>query len=597
VARQADNLVELLGQSIRRYAHRPLYGTKREGSWQWTTYMEFEEQVRAFRAVLADQGIGAGDRVAIVSDNRLEWAVAAYATYGLGAAFVPMYEAQRPEEWKFILADSGARIALAAGEATYEHLQAMKPEVAGLRGVFGLDLPSDHPSAYRRWLAWGTERPRDAVPVAPHTPCGLIYTSGTTGPPKGVVLSHRNITSNVHAVQCLFPIDPSDRSLSFLPWAHSFGQTVEVHTLIHLGFSAALNDDIAHLIDNLREVQPTILVAVPRIFNRLHERVVLEMQRRPAAVRRLFERGLQAASRRNQGESLGPVARLGLSMDERWIFSRVRERLGGRLRFAISGSAALDREVAEFIDALGIDVYEGYGLTETSPIVAANYPGHRRLGSVGPPIPGVRVDIDTSVTGAEEEGELIVYGPNVMQGYHNRPEDNARAFTSDGGFRTGDLGRFDRNGYLHITGRLKEQYKLSNGKYVMPAPLEEKLKLSPLIDNVMLFGDNKPYNVALVVPSEQMLEAWAQRRGIELGDPRTDPRVHEWITAELERHSASFKSYEKPRNHLITLENFTTENGMLTPTLKLRRRNVLARYGQALEALYQQSPPTFEAAS
>jgi long-chain acyl-CoA synthetase len=255
----------------------------------------------------------------------------------------------------------------------------------------------------------------------------------------------------------------------------------------------------------------------------------------------------------------------------------------------VSGSAALSKEVAEFVAAIGIDVYEGYGLSEASPVVSSNYPGASKIGSVGKPFPSVRVVIDRDATGDAVNGEIVIYGDNVMQGYHNRPEENAQAFTADGGLRTGDMGHLDADGFLFITGRIKEQYKLENGKYTVPSPLEEDLKLSPFITNVMLYGDNKPFNVALVVPDMQSLERWAKQQGKPLGDPTTDPKILALLQSELDKHSQHFKGYERPKRLLVTLEDFTIENGILTPSLKIKRREVVKRYGSALEALYAKS--------
>src|SRR5690606_12759594 len=267
----------------------------------------------------------------------------------------------------------------------------------------------------------------------------------------------------------------------------------------------ALNDDITAIVSNLAEVRPTILIAVPRIFNRIYDSVNQQMQSKPKPIQRLFETGLAVAKKRSLGQPVGTLEGVAASLAERLIFSKVRQRFGGRLKLVISGSAALNKDVAEFIDALGIMVYEGYGLSETSPVVSVNYPGHRKIGSVGPVIPNVKVVIDESQTEEPGEGEIIVYGPNVMKGYHNRPEETAAVMLDDGGFRTGDLGMLDKEGYLYITGRIKELYKLENGRYVAPAALEEELKVSPYISNVVLYGANIPYNTALVTPSMDAL--------------------------------------------------------------------------------------------
>jgi long-chain acyl-CoA synthetase len=307
---------------------------------------------------------------------------------------------------------------------------------------------------------------------------------------------------------------------------------------------------------------------VPKIFNRIYNGVQKQVADKPAFARKLFAAGMAAAKKKRGTEPLeaGEVMRLWAA--DRLIFSKIRKKFGGRLRFAVSGGAALAREVAEFIDALGIEVYEGYGLTETSPIVSANFPGSRKIGSVGKPIAGVRVAI-------AENGEIVVAGPNVMAGYHNRPEATAEVIDPDGTFRTGDMGMLDGDGFLFITGRIKEQYKLENGKYVVPSPLEEQLKLSPFILNAMIHGDNRPYNVALIVPDPQA------------ADGKDERELRELIAAEIKRCSAGFKGYEKVQEFAVIAEDFTQENGMLTPTLKLKRRNVLARWGEVIESLYR----------
>ena len=279
-------------------------------------------------------------------------------------------------------------------------------------------------------------------------------------------------------------------------------------------------------------------------------------------------------------------------MADRVVFAKIRAKFGGRLKYAFSGGAALSREVGEFIDGLGITVYEGYGLTETSPIATANRPSGHRLGSVGQPIPGVKIVIDKSASSDPAHGEIIVYGPNVMKGYHNRKAENDAVFTEDGGFRTGDLGYLDDDGFLYITGRIKEQYKLENGKYVAPAPLEEELKLSPLIANIMVYGENHVFNVALVVPEMEGLKAWAKEQGIAAGSDEellSDKRVVEHLQAEVDKHSAEFKSFERVKKMALIAEDFTTQNDMLTPKLSLKRREVLARYRPKLEALYAEA--------
>lgn len=586
MARSFKNLVDLYEQSCSDFADRELFGTKGDGNWNFITYAAFRAKVDDFRGGLAKLGIGAGDRVAIVADNCIEWAVAAYATYGLRAAFVPMYEAQTPDEWIFILNDCAAKLVIASKPAIFETLLRRRVEVPSIQHVLGIQLPQEEARSFASVEQSGANAPVPSEHPAPGEIAGFIYTSGTTGMPKGVVLTHGNFCANVNAINIVFPMSPDDRSLAFLYWAHAYGQTSELHSLLSQGLSMAINDEVLNLVNNLSEVRPTVLIAVPRIFNRIYDGINKQMAEKPAPIRALFRNGIAAATRRSRGESLGPFASLALALADALIFRKVRARMGGRLRLAVSGSAALSKDVAEFVDALGIDVFEGYGLSEASPVVSTNYPGNRKIGSVGKPLPGVRVVIDTEVTNDPVNGEIVVYGDIVMQGYHNRPEENAQTFTADGGLRTGDMGRLDADGYLYITGRIKEQYKLENGKYVVPSPLEEQLKLSPFIANVMIYGENKPHNVAVVVPDPQTLERWAKEQGKSLGDAAKDPEVKKLLQSEIDKQAATFKSYERPKGLLVVNEDFTLENGILTPSLKIKRRAVIAKYGKALEALY-----------
>lgn len=587
MAEQFRNLVELCERSCAKYADRPLYGTKEDGAWTWTTYREFHELVDRLRGGLASLGVGKGDRIAIIADNRVEWAVAAYATYGLEAEFVPMYQAQRPKEWQFILNDCAARVVFAANRVVFDAIGAMRSDLRALTHVIGLEGPASDSSTYASLLNVGAKAPVPARSPDPKSISGFIYTSGTTGKPKGVMLSHENIASNLTALHEVFTFEPEDRSLSFLPWAHAYGQTGEVHGMLSMGCSVAINDKVENLIANLAEVKPTILLAVPRIFNRIYDTVSQQIAARPGFLQSIIRGGIQGAIKRAHGEKVGAIEGLELAFDERAIFAKIREKFGGRLKYAISASATLGKDVGDFIDAIGLPVYEGYGLTETSPIVTVNLPGRKRLGSVGRPLPGVRLHVDTSVGLHPMQGEIVVYGPNVMVGYHNRPEENEKALMKDGGFRTGDLGYVDEDGYLYITGRIKELYKLENGKYVMPAPLEEELKLSPYIANVMIYGDGKPANMALVVLAEGPVRKWAEDEGITLStDLANDAKVRALIGSELELHAKDFKGFEKPKHFVLITEDFTMQNGLLTPTLKLKRRDVLARYDNLIHGLY-----------
>ncbi|HEY6078232.1 MAG TPA: long-chain fatty acid--CoA ligase [Polyangiaceae bacterium] len=582
-----SDLVSMWERCTTRFADRPLFAEKQGEGWVWHTYADVAQRVDAFRGALSALGVTRGDRVALISDNRLEWAITVHATLSLGAIYVPMYESQTHDDWRFILRDSQAKLVFGATREIFGVLEGLQPGIPTLEHVRCFDGAEQEPASFAALLAAGRIAPRVLrVKPAPGETAGFIYTSGTTGEPKGVVLTHKNFCSNVNALSDLFPLGPEDRSLAFLPWAHAFGQTAEFFLLPALGLSLAINDEVAKLVANLPDVKPTVLVAVPRIFNRIYDGVNQQMRDKPKPIQALFHAGIRAATRRSRGGTLGLGETLALKAADKLIFKKVRQKFGGRLRLVVSGSAALSKEVAEFIDALGIEVYEGYGLTETSPVVSVNTPGNRKIGSVGKALPGVRIVIDTQVTGDPRNGEIVVHGDNLMQGYHGRPEENAKIFTADGGLRTGDMGFVDEDGYLFITGRIKEQYKLETGKYVVPSPLEEELKLSPYIGNVMIYGANRPYNVALVVLDPTNLAKWAEREGVTLGDPTQNPKVRELIKAELERCAKDFRSYERPKAFALLSEDFTAGNGMLTPKMSVRRNRVIEHYSAVLDGLY-----------
>jgi long-chain acyl-CoA synthetase len=588
------SLVDVLDNSLKRYSNLELFGTKIADQWRYVTYAEFGKWVEQMRGGLASLGVEKGDKIGIISNNRVEWAVVAYGTYTRGAVIVPMYESQLEKDWEFIVRDSELKVLFVANQAILEKVKDFPSKIPSLKRLALLADAANGTvagaSTYRELLQKGAAAPVETAHPEASDMASLLYTSGTTGNPKGVVLSHGNVVSNVLAVQTNLPIADGDRSLSFLPWAHSFGHTCELHILISIGASTGICDSNDKIVGYLAEVKPTVLFAVPRIFNRIFAGVEKQMESKPAPIRSLFRAGLRIAAKKRAGEQVGVLESAALSLADKLVFSKIRAKFGGNLKYAVSGAAALAREVGDFVDGLGITVYEGYGLTETSPIVSCNVPGHRKLGSVGRPIPGVRVVIDTQVTSDPKNGEIIVYGPNVMQGYYKNKEETDAVFTPDGGFRTGDMGYLDDDNYLYITGRIKEQYKLENGKYVVPSPLEELVKLSPFVSNLMIYGDNKPFNVALIVANFDAVKEWAKGHGVgakEAKDLLTDPKVRQKFREELDRVCADFKGYERIRNFALIGEDFTLENDMLTPKLSVKRRNVLQRWQKEIDQLYR----------
>jgi long-chain acyl-CoA synthetase len=584
------NLIEMLENSRQRYGDRPLYGTKRDGVYEWTTYEQFVGKVDALRAGLASLGVSSGDKVAIICKNTEEWAVSAYATYGLCAQHIPMYESQMAKEWEYIIRDCGAKVLLAANSIVFEQTRDFPQKIEALEHVVLLTGSADGDvTTYKDLLEIGRANPVKAQQPESESPMGMIYTSGTTGNPKGVILSHRNLIFECSVVLPLLGMTKDDRSLAFLPWAHVFGQVAEVHGLISSGGSAGLIDDVNTLIEELGVVKPSMFFAVPRVYNRIYDRLRGQMKEKPGFIRSLFYGGLKQAKREREGEKLGFLDNLTLTLARKIIFKKILNRFGGNLRIAVSGASALSPAVAEFVNDIGISVYEGYGLSENTAALSVNYPGVRRFGSVGKPLPGVRIEIDKAVEGSkEEDGEVLAYGENIMLGYHNLPDKTKESINEEGGLRTGDLGHFDADGYLYITGRVKEQYKLENGKYVAPAPLEESLKLSAYIEQVLLYGFNRPHNVALIVVAISVLEQYAEDLGISgSGESMlNEPRIRQLFKEQLERYGKDFKSFEQPKNFALLSEEWTIDNGLLTPTLKLKREVVESQFKAQIEDLF-----------
>ncbi len=591
--RKYKDLCELFESSVRRFADRPLFGTREARGFHWLSYRDFESRVTLLRAALHMRGIARGDRVAIIAPNGVDWATVAFATYTAGGVLVPVYPYQRYDDWLDVLRDASPRFVfthdLESAAAVHgwrselpEDLQLVCMAGRTIQGAMSLDELTERALSH-------------SVPIQRPDPkdlCTLIYTSGTSGRAKGVQLSHANIAAELNDMNRIFPVTEQDRSLSFLPWAHAFGQVVELYGLFSMGASLAIAPNEDEIIKSLQEVKPTLLFSVPKLFNRLYDTLQERIRHDGVLNRKLFEEALDNARKLRRIRSLGRakgVLELKAKVYDKLVFERIREQFGGRIRYAVSGGAQLAPEVAEFVDSLGISLYEGYGLTEAAPIVSANWPGARKLGSVGKPLPSVRVMIDHDVGSSTRDGEIIVYGPNVMRGYHNAPEDTARALTPEGGLRTGDLGYIDKQGFLFVTGRIKEQYKLENGRYVVPSPLEAELRSSRFIRHVVLCGDGRPYNIALIVPQFEILEQWAAEQGIT-ADSREEllslPEIRTCFAREIERCSEGFRQYEKVRAFGLLERDFTVEDGTLTHTLKIRRREVTARYSDLIDSLY-----------
>ncbi len=575
------------------------------------SYNEFGELATSVAKGLRDIGVVKDDRVAIIVDNSVEWAALSYGANALGAAYTAMYTHQHGKDWAFILADSTPSVVAVANTEVLDKLcDALGEEGWPSSGVI---LLGDEPAnklppegvEVRMWsdfVAMGRSASDLDGFNDDHTSLStLIYTSGTTGNPKGVMLSNWNTLSNVLCVQGVFELYPGDKNAAFLPWAHSFGSTFDLHWMIRMGVHINLISDLTRIADECIEIQPAALLAVPRVWNKFYDRVNGQFEAATGLKAKFIANAQKSAEKRiaKAGVQCDAVPPSGF-FDKLWdklVWKKVRARFGGKIRFCMSGAAALSPDVAAFVQKVGFNCYEGYGLTETSPLVSANGwmgKGKSRLNTVGMPANGVRVEIDKSAwddPDRPDEGEIIVYGPNVMQGYWNLPEATAEVMTEDGGFRTGDLGKMV-DGYLSITGRVKSQFKLENGKYVSPAPLEENLKLSPLVEQAVLDGRNMKNTFLIVHPSADALRAEASKAGVAVPDDNAamcnDDGVKSWLLSHLQENNMlapKWKGYEVARNIILDPEEWTVDNDMMTPSLKVKLRNLLAHHDEAIKSL------------
>ncbi|MCB2146681.1 MAG: long-chain fatty acid--CoA ligase [Deltaproteobacteria bacterium] len=588
-----DNLVSLIEDSVAAFSDNPLFGTKNAaGDYEWVTYGEVGRRIDNLRGGLARMGIKQGDAVGIIANNRTEWAICAFAAYGLGARYIPMYEKELPKIWQYIINDGRVRLLFVANPDILDQVTGFKDQTPGLEKVLLIDGHGENTMAALEMM--GRAHPAAAIHPDPHDIAVLIYTSGTTGDPKGVLLSHGNFTTNFQAGGALFPELGSDsRSLCILPWAHSFGQTAELYNLIQFGGSMGFMGDVTTLAEDMAKVRPTLLVAVPRVFNKIYDGLWAKMNEAGGLAKRLFTMGVESARKRRELAEKGQtrfMTNLKFRLADRIVFRKIRDRFGGRLTTAITGSATMNVEIGHFFSDMGIPVYDCYGLTETTPAVTMNCPAAHRPGSVGRPIDQVTVEIDRLFLEEDsDDGEIIVYGPNVMKGYNNKPDATREVMTTDGGFRTGDRGRLDKDGYLFITGRIKEQYKLENGKYVFPTALEEEIRLLPWVENAMIYGEGKPYNVCMIVPDFVVLQKYARENQFP-EDPDqlvADRGIQAMIGNEIAAFlKGKFGGYEIPKKVVLLREDFSLEAGTLTQTMKLKRRSVLEQYQDQLDALY-----------
>jgi len=564
---------------------------------------EMFERIRDLSLGLRAVGVSRGDRVAIVSESRPEWLLSDLAVLTAGAVTVPIYPTLSAAQARYILQDSGARLAIVSTRLQLDKVQEVRHLLPALESVVVIDPPAAIPAGSASVLSleeverrghdrmtgeWGAAKEfrDDARALRPDDLATIIYTSGTTGEPKGVMLTHGNLVSNLRATADTLDLSQDDVALSFLPLSHGFERMVS-YVYLFCGVTIVFAESFDTVARDLARVRPTILTGVPRVYEKLHARI-LETARSAGGSKAVIFRwavnaGLARAKAVLRGRSPGPLTSLKSAIGDRFVFSAIREKLGGRIRFVASGSAPLDANIMEFFHAIGIPIIEGYGLTETSPILTFNPVNALRVGTVGRAIPGVELRI-------AEDGEILARGPNIMRGYFNKPEATADVL-KDGWFHTGDIGQIDAQGYLTITDRKKDLLVTSGGKKIAPQPIEAVLKRSPLVAEAVLLGDRRKYAAVLIVPDFAALERRLKDLGRPPG-PRQDlihrPDVLALYQEIIDALNRELSQFERIKNMSLLPAEFTVESGELTPTLKVKRKVVEQKWHAQIEALYRE---------
>jgi len=562
------------------------------GSWQSHSSAEMLRRVAGLAKALAAMGVRSGDRVGIFAPNCAEWHIADFAILGLGAVDVPVYYNESPARLEYIWNDAGVKVAIVSAGVQEQRIAACRSKIPALEKiiVFGEStLPPNDFVDYAALISVANDADIAAYRVLaaeakPGQLATLIYTSGTTGEPKGVMLTHSNLSSNCTDATSSIGYFSDDLQLSFLPLSHVYERIFDYTALFH-GVSIAYLDKIDDLAKALLEVHPTIAAAVPRVFEKTYANILAKGHEEQGIRRKIFDWAIRTATAASPWKAYGEKPSLALKV--KWevanslVYSKIRAGVGGNLRFFYSGGAPLETSLAEFFWTIGLPLYQGYGLTESSPVISTNTPNSNKVGTVGRPIRNCEVKI-------AEDGEILARGPNIMRGYYKKPDATSEALSTDGWLRTGDVGHLDADGFLVITDRKKELIKTAAGKFVAPAPIENKLKTSHFISNAMVVGDRRKFCAVLIVPNAAAIQAYARSESISIsvGSICADPWVHKLIESELARLTESFAQYEKPKRFALIEKDFTFVDGELTHTLKLKRRVVEQRYHDVIESLY-----------
>lgn len=583
---ELTSIIDILPYINEKYNRADVLNAKIKGSWQSWSIGEICTIADELSFGLMNAGIGPDDKVAIVSPNRPEWVLADFGIAQLGAVSVPVYPTMSAADTEFILNDAGVKIVFVADRDLFDKINTIKGNTPSVQHIFTFDALSEA----RHWSELITDGKNNPQPeklrtlkadVKPDDLLTLIYTSGTTGTPKGVMLTHRNLISNVTGAQEVCPVNNTHKVLSFLPLSHIFERML-TYLYLYVGAGIYYAESLETIGDNLKEVKPFAFSTVPRLLEKVYDKIVAKGDELTGIKRKLFFWALDLGHRFELDGKNGWWYEQQLKLANKLIFSKWREALGGNVGVIVSGAAALQPRLGRVFTAAGINVLEGYGLTETSPVITVNRldKGMRGFGSVGVTIRDVEVKI-------ADDGEILCKGPNVMKGYYKR-QDATDEVMKAGWFHTGDIGKFE-NGLLYITDRKKEMFKTSGGKYIAPQPMENKFKESSFIEQIMVIGENRKHPAALIVPAFPALMVKLQAEGISEKNPDAlikHPRVNEIIQSEVDRLNANFGSYEGVKKFALLSKEWSVDGGEMTPKLSLKRRIILEKYAAEIERIY-----------
>jgi long-chain acyl-CoA synthetase len=595
-----DTLARMFWSRVEQGGDRPAQLLKRDGAWVTVTARELSEVVREVALGLIALGREKGDRVALLSASRAEWVQADFAIFSAGCVTVPIYPSYPPDLIAYVVNDSEARTLIVedAGQlAKVLEAHDSMPKLEQIIVIAGYE-PLEPPKMVMTWealrrlgrdkeAAYKSTLADRVASTQPDDIATLVYTSGTTGPPKGVVQTHGNHIAALRASGAMNPVEPGWVHLLFLPLAHSFAR-LESFLGIYNQLVTAFAENIDKVGDNLREVRPHFICSVPRVFEKVYAKILAGVEAGPPAKRKIFHWaigvGREVSRHQQRGQPLPPALAIKRAIAHKLVFSKLHAALGGRLQWAVSGGAPLSRDIAEFFHAAGILLLEGYGLTETCPVLSFNNPGHFKFGSVGRALPGIEVRI-------ADDGEIVTRGGNVAtRGYYKQPQATAEVFEPSGWFHTGDIGRIDEDGFIFITDRKKDLIVTAGGMNIAPQNIENLLKADPFVSQVMVYGDRRPYPVALVTVSPEELSKFAREQGIlttDLAVVAKHPKVVERVARIVEEKNTHLQSYAKIKKFTVLPSDFTQEGGELTPTFKVKRKVVSEKYRQAIEELYR----------